>query len=282
MDTALVPRRVLVVDDDLTFVSFVCSAIEKLGVVTGVALTGADALQCLAQGGWAGVLLDLKLPDIHGVELLRRLRERGDTVPVAVLSGAATVQATVEAMKLRAVEVLEKPVRLQTLARVIEQLVTSVGADPEIPVDRHGDTAPPRHDSWHATELVARDLVAVVRASADSPTVSHWAELLGVSSPVVRSRCDRARLRAKACLDLGRIVRASGVLTQASFPMSEVLACRDERTIEAFLARGGLTVADLSDLTLLELLTRQRLVRHEAFVDAFLKNLEQDRLQKLQ
>jgi CheY-like chemotaxis protein len=279
MDTSSVTRRVLVVDDDLTFVRFVSSAIENLGIATGVALTGVDALQRLAQGGWAGVLLDLKLPDIHGVEVLRRLRERGDFVPVVVLSGAASVRATVEAMTLGAVNVLEKPIRLPALALVIEQLLTSVDTGPKIPADHVGEISPLRHDFWHSTELVARDLVAVVGSTADSPTVPHWAALLGVSSPVVRARCGRARLRARACLNLGRIVRASGVLTQSNVPISEILACRDERTIAALLARGGLAVADLSDLDLRQLLTRQRFVRHEAFNEAFLKNLEQNRLQ---
>lgn len=280
MDTALVTRRVLVVDDDLTFVGFVCSAVESLGVGAGVALTGADALQRLAQGGWSGVLLDLKLPDIDGVEVLRRVRARGDSVPVVVLSGAATVEAAVEAMKLRAVEVLEKPVRLPTLARVIEQLLTSVDAGPKTPVGHHDDAAQPRQDSWHATELVALDMVAVVDASADSPTVPHWAALLGVSSPVVRARCERAHLRAKGCLDLGRSVRAKRVLATRNVPLTEVFASQNARTIEALLARGGLTVADLVDLDLRQLLTRQRFVRQEAFVDVFLKNLEQNRLQK--
>ncbi|GMV22406.1 MAG: hypothetical protein AMXMBFR57_23550 [Acidimicrobiia bacterium] len=281
MDTSSVTRRVLVVDDDLTFVGFACSAIEKLGVGTGVALTGADALQRLAQGGWSGVLLDLKLPDIHGVEVLRRLRARGDSVPVAVLSGAATVEAAVEAMKLRAVEVMEKPVRLPTLARVIEQLLTSVDGGPKTPVGDHDYAAQQRQDSWHATELVARDVAVVVRAPVDTPTVSHWAVYLAVSLPVLRARCSRARLSAKACLDLGRIVRLQAVHIATGRPEPEILACRDERTIEALFDRGGLRPADLCALDLRGLLARQTFVRREALIEALLKNLEQFRVQKL-
>jgi hypothetical protein len=72
------------------------------------------------------------------------------------------------------------------------------------------------------------------------------------------------------------------VLLNGSRPLSEVFACRDARTIEALLAHGGLSAADLTELGLRQLMARQLYVRHEAFIDAFLENLEQIRPQKIQ
>lgn len=282
MSATSAANRVLVVDDDPTFVTSISTVIEEMGVLADVSSTGSDALQRLVDGRWSGVLLDLSLPDIHGLEVLRNLRERGDFVPVVIMTGAASVRAAVEATKLGALDFLEKPVRLETLAHSIEQMLALAYPGPGIRVDDHEGPVGSRPYTWHATELVARDLVAVVCAPADSPTVPHWAELLGVSTPVVRARCDLARVRPKACLDLGRIVRAKVLLLDCDLPLSEICACRDKRSIAALLARGGITGADLSDLRLSRLLTQQRFVRHEALIEAFSRNLEQKRSQNLQ
>lgn len=121
------PVRLLVVDDDVSFVTFVCTALEKLGVAADVALSGNDAERRLESAHFAGVLLDLKLPDVPGLEVLRGLRNRGDLTPVVVLTGAGTVMDAVEAMKLGALEFLEKPVRMAELTSAV-QLLLSAGS----------------------------------------------------------------------------------------------------------------------------------------------------------
>ena len=115
-------RPILVVDDDVSFVTFVCTALDKRGVRTEVAFTGADAMRYLGHHESSGVLLDLKLPDMDGLEVLREIRERGDLVPVVVLTGAGTVSAAVEAMKLGAVDFVEKPLRLAALTQAVMAL----------------------------------------------------------------------------------------------------------------------------------------------------------------
>src|SRR5690606_19459361 len=62
-----VSTRVLVVDDDPTFATFVCTIVEREGVRPEVSPTGADAMRRLARDEFGGVLLDLKLPDIDGL-----------------------------------------------------------------------------------------------------------------------------------------------------------------------------------------------------------------------
>ena len=71
--------RLLVVDDDVSFVTFVGTALEKLGVAADVALTGNDAGLRLKKEAFGGVLLDLNLPDSLGLDVLRTMR-RCDTV----------------------------------------------------------------------------------------------------------------------------------------------------------------------------------------------------------
>jgi len=120
-----VSTRVLVVDDDPTFATFVCTIVEREGVRPEVSPTGADAVRRLARGEFAGVLLDLKLPDIDGLTVLGQVRQMGSRVPVIVLTGAANVPAVVRAMKLGALDLLEKPMSVPTLSKAIQALLVA-------------------------------------------------------------------------------------------------------------------------------------------------------------
>ena len=94
--------RVLLVDDDPVFVGFVCAKESQLGVSLDVSAAGRDALSRIESSMWAGVLLDLDLPDVSGLDVLRTMRAKKRLVPVVVLTGAADVATAVEAMKLGA------------------------------------------------------------------------------------------------------------------------------------------------------------------------------------
>jgi len=122
--------RLLVVDDDVSFVTFVGTALEKLGVAADVALTGNDAGLRLKKEAFGGVLLDLNLPDMPGLDVLRTIRHGGDLTPVVVLTGAGTVATAVEAMKLGVVDFLEKPVRLAKLTTVVDSLRSHLPISP--------------------------------------------------------------------------------------------------------------------------------------------------------
>jgi len=104
--------RILVVDDDLDFAKFACTVFEGLGYRTAVAWTGRDAVQRTGEAAWAGVLLDVGLPDMTGLDVLQRILSHDLTARVAVVTGMSTVDIAVKAMKLGAVDYFEKPVSL--------------------------------------------------------------------------------------------------------------------------------------------------------------------------
>jgi two-component system response regulator FixJ len=74
------------------------------------------------------LLLDLQMPGMHGMELVRLLRQRGLHLPIVVVTGTATVHVAVEAMKLGTVDFLEKPVDHQILLSRIEQAIAKDAA----------------------------------------------------------------------------------------------------------------------------------------------------------
>jgi two-component system, NtrC family, sensor kinase len=92
-DSALVPAKLLVVDDSPTFQALISEELQQAGYRTTIAATGAAALQCLALELFDGVLLDLALPDMSGLDVCRRIVESRRTLDhayvVLVLTGSA-------------------------------------------------------------------------------------------------------------------------------------------------------------------------------------------------
>ena len=84
---------------------------------------GTEALTMLAEREYTLVITDLRMPRINGMQLLREIRDRDYRCAVIITTGHVTVKEAVEAMKLGASDVLEKPVNPQHLAFVAEQVL---------------------------------------------------------------------------------------------------------------------------------------------------------------
>jgi two-component system KDP operon response regulator KdpE len=134
--------RVLVVDDEAAIVLVLNRTLAAQGYVVTVATTGSEALAAIAERPPDVILLDLGLPDVDGLEVVRRVRERGAT-PIIVLSARHTEAAKVEALTLGADDYVEKPFGMnELLARIQVALrhAAGPGAGAE-PVFRAGDLA---------------------------------------------------------------------------------------------------------------------------------------------
>ncbi len=114
--------RVLVVDDEEQVAELLAIVIRGEGNEAHVALSGAEALRVLESTAFDGVFLDLKMPDMDGLEVLSRLRELHPGVPVVVLSGHADEQHIREAEALGAVDVVHKPAQLNALVDAVARL----------------------------------------------------------------------------------------------------------------------------------------------------------------
>ncbi len=101
---------VLVVDDDDAVRQFTCFLIKELGYRVEEAKTGEQALAAVDLRPPAAVMLDVVLPGIDGLGVLRRLREKGVDSPVVMLSAYDQTKLVVEAMRLGAQDFLTKPV----------------------------------------------------------------------------------------------------------------------------------------------------------------------------
>jgi DNA-binding NtrC family response regulator len=101
------------------------NALRMEGYDTDLAGNGALALERLGAKAYDLVLLDVQLPDLHGLEVLKRMRANGSETPVVMMSGHGTVETAVAALRLGARDFLEKPFStteklLLTIANTLE------------------------------------------------------------------------------------------------------------------------------------------------------------------
>ena len=100
---------VLVVDDEESVRTFMSELLGSAGYQVRSAGSGAQALEMLAGGSFDAVLLDVVMPEMSGLEVLRRYRAQGGNAPVVVLSGLTGADDAVRAMKMGATDYLSKP-----------------------------------------------------------------------------------------------------------------------------------------------------------------------------
>jgi DNA-binding response OmpR family regulator len=115
--------RLLVVEDETRIASFLAKGLRAHGYDVEWASTGQEALQRGIEPGLALVILDLRLPDLDGLEVLASLRGSGATVPVLILSARGRVDDRVRGLDLGADDYLAKPFAFEELlARVRARL----------------------------------------------------------------------------------------------------------------------------------------------------------------
>ena len=123
---------ILVVDDDPQMRSALKEAVQRMGFEAVLAEDGREALQRLAASEYSMVITDMKMPRMGGLELLKEIRVRAGKLPVLIITGYATVENAVEAMKEGAVEYLLKPFSFDTLSASVGSVMERYTGDREI------------------------------------------------------------------------------------------------------------------------------------------------------
>ncbi|WP_028221273.1 sigma-54-dependent transcriptional regulator [Paraburkholderia oxyphila] len=118
--------HILIVDDDETMRDALAEVVRDLGHSVCLAANGTMALELVERERVNAMFLDLRMPGIDGLEVLRRLRERPGAPTVAVLTAHATASNTIEAMRLGAFDHLTKPIGRNDLAQVLERMLASI------------------------------------------------------------------------------------------------------------------------------------------------------------
>jgi DNA-binding NtrC family response regulator len=113
--------KVLLVDDEQEFVESLSERLSLRNLTAGVALDGEQALEAVERDEPDVMVLDLRMPGIDGIEVLRRVRENHPGVAVVVLTGHGTEEDEKEAIRLGASAYLKKPVDVDQLVGVLHR-----------------------------------------------------------------------------------------------------------------------------------------------------------------
>lgn len=111
--------RVLVVDDELEFLENVSQRLSNRGLLVDTALDGEKALGKIAGNIYDAIVMDLMMPGIDGLETLKRAMKKKTGLQIILLTGQPSVKIGVEAMRLGALDFMEKPADLDLLEKKI-------------------------------------------------------------------------------------------------------------------------------------------------------------------
>ncbi|MGA2466186.1 MAG: response regulator [Thermodesulfobacteriota bacterium] len=148
-------KPILIVDDEKNIRLTLSQALKILEVETDTAANGEEALAKLKEREFGLILLDLKMPGMDGMEVLRRVREIRPDIRIIIITAYGTVESAVEAMKLGAVDFIQKPFSPEEIRELVsrvmdrekldEQKVVDYGSSLELAKrcvgDRHFDAA---------------------------------------------------------------------------------------------------------------------------------------------
>jgi len=102
-------KRILVVDDEERICEAVKRALERSGYRVDTRLSALDALEAVRKGAPDLVICDIKMPDMDGISLLEQIREHDPNIPVLMITGHASIESAVEAVRKGAQEYIPKP-----------------------------------------------------------------------------------------------------------------------------------------------------------------------------
>lgn len=250
---------ILVVDDDKTSQDLLAKFLQWIGYHVISCLSGGEALESFHSNNPDLILLDLVLPDMDGMDILKRVKEIAPDLPVIIITGYASAKSAVEAMKLGAEDYIPKPLSLAELGLIIEKALgrppldqakqrkrfsSIVGESPVIQqvfemmerISYATATVLIRGESGTGKELVAREI------HHNSPTAGH---------PFVEINCSAI---PDNLLEAELFGYEKGAFTDAKIQKKGLLELADEGTL--FLDEVGLMSLELQ-AKLLRVLERQ-------------------------
>ncbi len=114
--------KILVVEDDATVGKYVARGLEEHHYTCELVADGRAGLEAARAGHWDLIVLDLRLPGLSGLELLRTIRDAGIATPVLVLTAQDTVEGKVDALHTGADDYVTKPFAMEELIARVEAI----------------------------------------------------------------------------------------------------------------------------------------------------------------
>lgn len=246
---------ILVVDDDDSVLAAYRRGLEHLRYNVLASTTGQSAIDLVRQQPIRLLIVDLNLPDMSGMEVMRRLAAEHNPRPFILVSGFLNVEISVQAMRLGACDVLEKPLSIERLATIVQ---VCLGKS-----DRHPEAILVPHVEGHPASAAHRWAMYVLKgceAEMDLRTLEDWARAAGVSYSTLSESCRIIRLQPQAARDFTRTLRALIKSSAYRCQPSVLLDVSDRRTLKSLQERAGPFFRSGESASISEFIEHQRFV----------------------
>lgn len=114
-------EKILLVDDEEDYINTLAERMRARGMDVSTTTSPKEALKMVEEGSFDAVVLDLLMPEMNGLEALNIMKQKNPDLQVILLTGHATVEKGIEAMKSGAMDLIEKPADLKTLTEKIHK-----------------------------------------------------------------------------------------------------------------------------------------------------------------
>ncbi len=114
-------ERVLIVDDEQDFLDIMAERMRTRGMEVVTASSAKEALERIENELFDAIILDFMMPEMNGLETIKAIKAKKPQLQVILLSGQATLEKGIEAMKLGALDVVEKPADMESLVAKIKK-----------------------------------------------------------------------------------------------------------------------------------------------------------------
>jgi DNA-binding NtrC family response regulator len=209
--------KALVIDDDESCREVVCRLLADRGLEVNAAQSGSDALHRLEQGPVDLVITDLRMPGLSGIDVIEAARRRCPRAEIVLMTGFATVESAVHAMKLGAFDYLQKPFPLPQLGDLVDRALARVRSRRAEPADPFLTPGPVTAGLFREAErLAGGDLPILICGEAGTGKKALGRAIHGLSpraaAPIRTLRC----AALSASLQEPELLRAGGLLDEVA------------------------------------------------------------------
>ncbi|MCF8027575.1 MAG: response regulator [Desulfobacteraceae bacterium] len=190
---------ILVVDDEKNIRLTVSRALESLDMPVQTAVNGEAALQKFHEHVFGIVFLDLKMPGMDGMTVLHRIKENWPQTRVVIITAHGTVESAVEAMKLGAVDFIQKPFSPAEIRKLATDILDRETIDEDCPSDYRSMIELSKRHISDRNFAAARE--AVRKAIAADPAQPEAYNLLGVLLEIKKERLEAQKFY-RAAIDI--------------------------------------------------------------------------------
>ena len=114
-------EKVLLVDDEQDFLDSLAERMRARGMDVSTTTSAEEAIKKAETESYDAIVLDLMMPEMDGIEVLQAIKEKRPDVGIILLTGYATLDKGIEAMKMGAMDFVEKPADLKVLSEKIKE-----------------------------------------------------------------------------------------------------------------------------------------------------------------